>query len=318
MKDRVRIILMLWLLFVACAAEGNTCVHNNIHQNNDSAKIVKVVDSLVKNGRNDLDKVRAIYHWISTHIYYDYERAKTLASNNFHDRSVDSIFILRKGICIDYSRLTKFMLSAAKIKCEIIEGHGRYADEDFFGTEKDLRHAWNAVFLNNKWLFLDVTWAAIQNIGDDTGSNFFLMEPKDFIYTHLPEDPQWALVQNPLTYEDFVRCPMVKNGFFRLVKSIPPANGIIVTDKDFITLDDLYFSKKVSPELDVEIQKVTNDKTEDSEYPEYEIVNQKEKPMLKIKLPEKGKFYVRIIAREKVEDNLFDDTNLITFLAERK
>lgn len=297
---------------------ANTYLNGSNYPNRDSVKIVKTTDSLIKNQKSERDKIKAIYQWISTHIYYDWERAKTLTSGDFRDQSVDSTFILRKGICTDYSRLTKFMLSVANIRCEIINGYGRYIDDDFLRTESELKHAWNAVFLNNKWFFLDATWAAILNKTDDAGSNFFLIEPKDFIYTHLPEDPTWTLLSQPVTFNDFEQFPMVKNGFFRIVKSTPPRKGVITTNTDFITIDDLYFSKKVSPELDVEIQKVASDNTEDPEYPEYEIISQKEKPALKIKLPQKGKFYVRIIAREKIGDNLFDDVNLITFLAERK
>ncbi|MBA3971984.1 MAG: hypothetical protein H0X46_07540, partial [Bacteroidetes bacterium] len=68
------------------------------------------------------------------------------------------------GICEGYATLFYELCKASNIKCEMVAG---FADND----EKKVvqrkqsktfasNHAWNKVFIDDEWLFIDVTWAS--------------------------------------------------------------------------------------------------------------------------------------------------------------
>jgi hypothetical protein len=63
------------------------------------------------------------------------------------------------------------------------------------------------VFVENKWQPLDVTWASgyIDNSGKEFEGLFndvhFITPPHEFINTHIPEDPQWQLLNYPVTIQ---------------------------------------------------------------------------------------------------------------------
>ncbi len=138
---------------------------------------------------NDLDKVRSIFRWITQHIDYDCEKYHkpnvqdrivtqhlkkhsllyrvihfrdnryymyTRALPTHYDR-IEPILQKKKGICGDYSALFVALCNDVGIKAAYISGDVPDHKYRGFHTEK---HAWNAVFVNNEWHLIDVTWAS--------------------------------------------------------------------------------------------------------------------------------------------------------------
>src|SRR5882762_8818072 len=99
-------VVILCLIFNLHIAKANDCCNGNDDPDVDPDKIVKTVDSLIKNKKTDREKIQAIYQWVRNNITYDEQRLKTYSTINFRDRSIDSTFYLRKGICMDFARLT--------------------------------------------------------------------------------------------------------------------------------------------------------------------------------------------------------------------
>lgn len=233
-------VVILCLIFSMHIAKANAGVdsNGNVVARIDPGEIKKTVDSLIKNKKSDREKIQAIYQWVRTNISYDEQRWKTYRTINFRDRSVDSTFYLRKGICMDFARLTCYMASLAGIKCEVVYGFGKYDEWAFFRPPDELRHAWNAVYIDNKWLFMDPTWAG-KNSKYNLVDNYFLVSPEAFIYSHFPDDKKWLLLNQSLTYDDFEKLPVVRSRFFETIKSAPPKKGVYTTSKDFIVIEDL-------------------------------------------------------------------------------
>jgi hypothetical protein len=230
------------------------------------------------------------------------------------ERSINETFELRKGICIDIARLTCYMLSAAKIKCEVISGFGKRNERDFLLPPDELRHAWNAVFLDNKWLFMDPTWAH-SNLDVDSKDDDFLISPEWFIYSHFPEDKNWLLLSHPVSYSEFEQLPIVKSRYFRYLKVSPPRKGYYVTDKDFIIISDLPIDSNAVDKLTVRISKASEN---DFEVADFTLIKQGENCFFKINISENGKYYIRIAGKYQGEDDFAIDVELITILVERK
>jgi hypothetical protein len=115
----------------------------------DQYKQIKaVVDELVVDKATDYEKLIEIHKWVVTNIHYDYdcyERGICLADGAY------TTFSMRRGVCHDYSVLINMMLRIAGIPTVYLSGVAVYKDEG---------HAWNATFVNGKWLVFDSTWGS--------------------------------------------------------------------------------------------------------------------------------------------------------------
>lgn len=96
-------------------------------------EIINLSRDLVKNCNSDSEKVRAIHDWIVKEIEYDYD----IPSQSFVTAYED-----RKCVCEGFAELTTLMMRAVGIPCLYVN---------------DLTHAWNMVYYEGEWLFMDTS-----------------------------------------------------------------------------------------------------------------------------------------------------------------
>ncbi len=157
----------------------------------------KLTQKLIQNIDNDSLKVKAIYDWITSNIQYDHAFRRRIEGDTTLTQQPDYIVANKKAVCIGYSKLVKEMCRIAGINAVIIEG---FVKGDRGNIENE-EHAWSAVKINNNWYLLDATWGA------DNGffsKKYFLANPSVFQENHLPHDPLWQLVKQPLDFECFI------------------------------------------------------------------------------------------------------------------
>ena len=198
----------------------------------------------------ELDKVRAIFHWITDNISYNtiifQKRSRYQPRSRFTDDQEDTSMVLkpldvrvaegvlkrRVAVCDGYSRLFKTLCDFAGIKSVIIYGYARsYSNR--VGTRFSSNHTWNAVLIDNKWELLDATWASgYINFNDDFvksyNDNYFLTPPQQFIQDHYPESIEWSLLMKPPTVAEFRYSPFKNQSFVKHgISSYAPSTGII-------------------------------------------------------------------------------------------
>jgi hypothetical protein len=93
------------------------------------------------------------------------------------------------------------MCKAIGIESYVISG---YTTDKVSNKIPELGHAWNAVKIKGEYLLIDNTWAAgylIQkgNYVHEFRDEYFLIPPKEFIKTHVPFDPIWQFLNNPIS-----------------------------------------------------------------------------------------------------------------------
>lgn len=132
-----------------------------------------VASELAELGRNDLEKVRAIYIWISTNIDYDYTYTNYYAEETFRDR---------KGVCNGFATLFKEMCDVAGLQAKVVSGYAKGVSYQTGKTTPESNHAWNAIYLEGKWHHIETTWASCTKEFD----YYFMTNPEQFIFTHLP------------------------------------------------------------------------------------------------------------------------------------
>jgi hypothetical protein len=188
---------------------------------NKTAELTTLVRHLCAKAKTDWERVRAIFRWIAENIVYD-DAGYNSGKYGFND--ANEVLRQRKGVCDDYADLFKAMAESAGLACEKVTGWSKgygYVD----GAKMDKPdHAWNAVFVDDEWHLMDVTWAA--GYGETVNGklkttrkfkeHWFDTAPSEFVFKHLPADPKWQLIPFPLSLADFQRLPSAGPEFFAM------------------------------------------------------------------------------------------------------
>lgn len=133
-----------------------------------SSQAVKKSYDLCAGASTDLQKVEAIYTYITQNISYDYAKAEKAQAGQLtgYLPNVDSTLSSRKGICFDYAALMAAMLRAQNIPTRLAIGTV---------SPGNISHAWNLVYTKEKgwiafkiefkggvWKLMDSTFGASQ------------------------------------------------------------------------------------------------------------------------------------------------------------
>ena len=176
-----------------------------------------LVGALTSGARDEFHKVKILHDWIAETIAYDVD---SYFSGARAETSVSATLRRRKSVCYGYAALFAQMCSLAEIPCQKISGFGRgygFA-AGRAGDPSQTNHAWNAVQIGGRWHLVDVTWDAghveERAFQKKYASTYLFMPPQEFIYTHLPEDPDRQLLDAPLSREQFADLPYLLGRFF--------------------------------------------------------------------------------------------------------
>jgi Transglutaminase-like superfamily len=176
----------------------------------------QAIDSLAKYlaapARNDREKTRAIFRWMTDRIAYDVE---AYFGKRETDASPEGVLQNRRAVCAGYANLFQELCTSTGIEAVVIDG-----DAKGFGFVEDGRtenHAWNAVMLDGAWHLLDVTWCAggvtdEKTFLKDFKETYYLTAPEQMILDHLPADSEWQLLNPPVSAEDFGELLKLKPG----------------------------------------------------------------------------------------------------------
>ncbi|XP_078664715.1 uncharacterized protein LOC144907475 [Branchiostoma floridae x Branchiostoma belcheri] len=179
-----------------------------------------LMEVLLIHDLSDLEKVRMIFHWVT---------AQNLNEMTFGDDvEDDSPAGYLKAIKEErqtYATLFERLCSAAGLHSKTVHGYMkgvRYnPDHHFEGPGDRHRGTWNAVLVDGEWRLIDCHWGSRHVTGDDQVSVdqlttvykyeefYFLTDPEQLIDTHFPDQPEWQLLDKPLSLADFeagVKC----------------------------------------------------------------------------------------------------------------
>jgi hypothetical protein len=177
---------------------------------------------LLKPASTDIEKVRVLFTWVATHVRYD---DAAFNSDNFPDYSAENVLKNKKAVCEGYSNILDALCKAAGFESEKITGYAKGYSYKVGNKFSESNHAWNAIKVDDTWRLFDATWAS----GYGTNKNgklvstlefnpyWFDVNPKAFIFAHLPEEAKWQLIDdNTLTLAQYERLPYIHGYFFKL------------------------------------------------------------------------------------------------------
>lgn len=149
------------------------------------------------------DKARALYVWISHNIKYDLNQVNANKRYESEQEIINEVLHDRKGLCQHYAELFHAMSQSVGLQTYVIDGYTR----DVFNNIATSSHAWNAIRIDSKYYLIEMTWAAGYTLNGkyvhEFTDNHFMISPQVFILDHMPFDPIWQFLDNPLTNKAF-------------------------------------------------------------------------------------------------------------------
>ena len=123
-------------------------------------KAKEVLRKIIDDSMDDLDKVRAIYDWLSCNVVYDHKLATdssnaTIGSKEYYELFGNKAFYA-EGVFENGLAVCNGIAIAFDILCRI-EGIECYKVLGWSGT---VSHAWNKVKVGGYWYICDATWAS--------------------------------------------------------------------------------------------------------------------------------------------------------------
>jgi hypothetical protein len=172
---------------------------------------------LIKPARNDREKARAIYRWVTDRVAYN---VKGYLAGDYGDNRTQAVLKNRVGVCEGYANLFQDLCRQAGLPVAKVygssKGFGYVAGQEL--GDKD--HVWNAVKLDGTWRLVEATWGA----GAINGTRFvkafnpyyFLTPPDQLIFTHFPQKAAWQLLRPAISKSEFKKLPLVNPVLFQM------------------------------------------------------------------------------------------------------
>ncbi|XP_061438940.1 uncharacterized protein LOC133363690 [Rhineura floridana] len=276
-------------------------VSEQLKTNQGSLSIQTIVPLITKGAKQQLEKARAIWMWLCHNIEYDVDGFLGL-SEKIH--IPEQVLWSGRGVCSGYAHLCHEMCKEAGLTCVEVSGYGRGAgySQGQSCLQKKSNHMWNAVKLDTQWFLLDACWGAglvdvekrlfIPRHEDF----FFLTDPEDFIESHYPDEPEWQLIQPPISLQVFEGRAFKSPAFFKLqLILLSPDTSVLHTDRGAATVS---LASTHSTEFTYQLLKLCHDNSKEDIGKTHGMLTMSYKRMaLKVFLPSEGLFELQIFAR---------------------
>ena len=140
----------------------NTYLKAEIGIQSDNKDIIELADNITNGIENDYEKALAIHDWVAQNIYYDMDSYRNGAYRNTQGGASGAL-MSRKAVCQGYAELTAALIRAVNIPCKFVTGYALGISEEGNWTKNNINvmesnHAWNEVYVNNRWMIIDTTW----------------------------------------------------------------------------------------------------------------------------------------------------------------
>lgn len=213
----------------------------------------KLAQNIETDFSSDITKVRAVFTWIAQNIRYDLqeflnprqtsirfsyssEEEKNRKLKAIKDGIVSNTLNKRKAVCEGYAQTFSKVCDLLGLENEVIKGFVRNSPREIGKPELYSNHAWNAVKIDNKWLYFDTTWAAGYLMNGkwqrDFNDYYFNIPKNKYFLTHYPEDKLWQLRVGRLTKNQFYNQPIFSHSFLKSnAKLVKPISGFIKVKK---------------------------------------------------------------------------------------
>ena len=202
------LVIFVCIIYTATIAQGQSFEYTETDRialnipENQSGTTKDIAAYLGKHLNSDSKKVRAIYTWVTNKIKYDRDSLHLVILDEDNDQRVTYALKRRRGVCENFAAIFTDLCIKSGIPSYAIEGYTKQG-----GAIDRSPHVWCAAFTDGEWFMYDPTWdAGFISKGYFTSriqTNYFKIAPANFLQNHLPFDPLFQFVDNPINYKEF-------------------------------------------------------------------------------------------------------------------
>lgn len=167
--------------------------------------------------RNDVQKLRAIFTWVSEKIAWEGDFEGPVDSR----RTIQT----KRGCAEEVAVIVMEMCTAVGIHCEVIRGYLKTPGEvPELGLMPRPNHWWNAVLIDGEWRMMDCSLASPTNPRRSQYSSihsqfaeswWFLTRPMEICWTHIPEHQEQQHICPPVAEDVLLSLPCSCPPFFK-------------------------------------------------------------------------------------------------------
>ncbi len=183
-----------------------------------AAQITDDLHNIIEEIDLSQDTARGIYDWMTENIKYDVKELKRVEEANkkrgqktkksqeeWEESLLKSVIKKKKGVCQGYSILFDAIAKELGLPSAIITGYVKDNDGKILNK---IGHSWNAIKTDGRWILVDATWGAgyLNERGKfikANKDNWYDVDPSEMIKRHMPYDPLWQLLEDPVSYAEF-------------------------------------------------------------------------------------------------------------------
>lgn len=279
-------------------------------KHNENEPIYTLTDRITKNSNNEFEKVRAIYIWITKNISYDME---SYLLNTITAEKVKPINVLKtkKTVCSGYANLFDVMAKHINVPTEVVSGFAKgygYKPGDIMVNSN---HAWNSIQLDGQQYLIDCTWGSGYISDDDKfvrsyREYYFLVDPNFLIWTHLPENPEFQMINKIISKDEFDILPHVSRSFFENRINFVGNHRV-----GYVVENELSLSYKIDDKIKLFCK--LKDESEENTYEGVTYITKQDgNTNIKLRPPSSGNFFLQILS--KTEDGANSYSGSIEYL----
>ena len=135
------------------STKKDLALHNGI-----LSDLKNLSDKICADSKNDYDKIKAIAYYVAENVYYNKIAANDSVTAD--TISLETVMNTQIATCAGYSNYFSALCNMQGIYCVNLRGGTHVIDyetsEHLLGMP--MNHEWNAVLVNDKWIFVDITW----------------------------------------------------------------------------------------------------------------------------------------------------------------
>jgi hypothetical protein len=167
--------------------------------------VPKLAAYLVQTTKNDREKVRCIYRWMTDRLTYNPDQE---AAEKGGEPTPEKVLQARAANSEGYVCLFKALCAEAGIEVIRIPGYAKSPDSRSTDALKP-NHVWTAVKLDKSWLLVDVTLGSFEmnpqtKKWEKRYQEYYCFTPPErFAFTHFPKDAAHQFLSTPISAEKF-------------------------------------------------------------------------------------------------------------------
>lgn len=136
-------------------------------------RIITLANEITQGLDSDYDKALALHDWVAKNIFYDTDSVD--GNTNAAPYIATDVLKSRRAVCLGYANLYASLCRSLNIPCNVVTGYAlgfgtgdtRWNNENISTT--DGNHAWNEVYIDDRWVIVDTTWDSKNKLTDNVG-----------------------------------------------------------------------------------------------------------------------------------------------------